>query len=253
MLPNGAMGAMHETRNFVLVIALIVGIVWGVVAWFVMGPNTMLLDVQRAASVAVIVVFTAWLLYALKIEDKLPNHLQEVVGKLYFEADGISFMPIVRANGDRAELSLYYQNRFENPAEAIVHLRPPQDSFLIRSGMRDVHIAFMTDGGDFGVIHQPIAVPTHLQGQVVEVQLAAASYYPRSHGARWRRGPGMACGTLLVDWRGGALKTGVHEVSGELELVNPVILHLSMPAGVRCEADERDEWTQKQLVAGPAA
>ncbi len=244
---------MHEKRNFVLVIVLIVGVIWTVVAWIVMGPNTMLLYVQRTASVAVIVGCAAWLMYALKVEDKLPNHLKEIVGELYYEADGISFMPIVRANGDKAELSLYYQNRFENPAESIVHLRPPQDSFLIRPGMRDVHIAFVADGGDFGVIRQPIAVPTHLQGQVVDVQLAAASYYPRSHGARWRRGSGMACGTLLVDWRGAALKTGVHEVSGELELVDPVTLHLSMPAGVRCETDERDMWTQEQLVAGPAA
>ena len=244
---------MHETRNFVLVIALIVGIMWGVVAWFVIGPGTILLGVQRAGSVTLIVVCTAWLVYALKIEDKLPDHLGEVVGELYYEADGISFMPIVRANGDQAELSLYYQNRFENPAEAVVHLRPPQDSFLIRPGMRDVHIAFMADGGDFGVIHQPIAVPAHLQGQVVDVHLAAASYYPRSHGARWRRAPGMACGTLLVDWRGAALKTGVHEVSGELELVGPATLHLSMPQGVRSETDEHDVWTQQQLVAGPAA
>ncbi len=244
---------MHETRNFMLVIALIVGVVWGVVAWFVMGPNTMLVPAQRIASVVLIVVCAAWLVYAMKFEDKLPDHLKEVVGDLYYEADGISFMPIVRANGDQAELNLYYQNRYENPAEAIVHLRPPQDSFLIRPGMRDVHIAFMADGGDFGVIHQPIAVPDHLQGQVVNVHLAAASYYPRSHGARWRRAPGMACGTLLVDWRGAALKTGVHEVSGELELVDPVTLHLSMPAGVRCETDEHDLWTQRQLVPGPAA
>ena len=244
---------MHETRNFVLVIALIVGVAWGVIAWFVMASNTMLLDVQRAGSVALIVLCGAWLFYALKIEDKLPNHLREVVGDLYYEADGISFMPIVRANGDQAELSLYYQNRFENPAEAIVHLRPPEDSFLIRPGMRDVHIAFMADGGDFGVIRQPIAVPAHLQGQVVDVHLAAVSYYPRSHGARWRRARGMKCGALLVDWRGAALKTGVHEVSGELELLDPVTLHLSMPPGVRSETNEHDMWKQEQLVAGPAA
>jgi hypothetical protein len=37
------------------VITLIVGIMWGVVAWFV---------------------------FALKIEQKLPNHLREVVGEL---------------------------------------------------------------------------------------------------------------------------------------------------------------------------
>ncbi len=244
---------MHETRNFVLVIALIAGVVWGVVAWFVLGPDTFLRDPQRIASVVVVVVCAAWLAYALKIEDKLPDHLKEVLGGIYYETDGLCFMPIVRANGDQAELSLYYQNRFENLVEVIVHFRPPEDSFVIRPGLRDIHIAFRADGGDFGVIHQPIAVPQHLQGQVIDVQLAAASYYPRSHGARWRRAAGMPCGSLLVDWGGAAFKTGVHEGSGELELISPVTLHLSMPAGVRTEAHEHDMWTQQQLVAGTTA
>ena len=244
---------MHETRNFVLVIALIAGVVWGVVAWFVLGQDTLLRDPQRIASVAIVVGCAAWLVYALKIADTLPDQLKEVLGGIYYETAGVCFMPIVRANGDQAELSLYYQNRFENLAQVIVHFRPPEDSFVVRPGLRDIHIAFRADGGDFGVIHQPIAVPEHLQGQVIDVQLAAASYYPRSHGARWRRASGMACGTLLVDWRGAALKTGVHEVSGELELVDPVTLHLSMPPGVRSETNERNTWKQEQLVAGPAA
>ncbi len=242
---------MHEIRNFVLVISLIAGVVWSVLAWFVLGQGTFLRDPQRIASVVVVVVCAAWLVYALRIQDKLPDHLKEVLGGIYYEADGLSFMPIVRANGDQAELSLYYQNRFENLAEAIVHLRPPEDSFVFRPGLRDIHIAFTADGGEFGVIHQPIAVPRHLQGQVIDVQLAAASYYPRSHGARWRRVAGIPCGTLLVDWGGAAFKTGVHEGSGEIELISPVTLHLSMPEGVRSEANERDMWTQQQISAGP--
>ena len=238
---------MHEKRNFVLVIALIVSVVWAVIASFLLGPDAVLRLPQRIASIAAVVGCAVWLVYALKVEDKLPNHLKETIGGMYYEADGICFMPIIRASGDQAELSLYYQNRFENPAEAIVHLRPPADSFVIRPGARDIHIAFRVDGGDFGVIHQPIAVPSHLQGQVVDVELAAGSYYPRSHGARWRREPGMPCGSLLVDWGGAAFKTGVHEGSGEIELISPVTLHLSMPSGVRTEPHERDMWTQTVL------
>ncbi len=241
---------MHEKRNFVLVIALIGSVVWAVIASFVLGPDAALRLPQRIASIAAVVLCAVWLVYALKVEDKLPNHLKEAIGGMYYEADGICFMPIVRANGDQAELSLYYQNRFENPAEAIVHLRPPADSFVIRPGARDIHIAFGVDGGDFGVIHQAIAVPSHLQGQVVDVELAAVSYYPRSHGARWRREPGMPCGSLLVDWAGAAFKTGIHEVSGEIELIKPATLHLSMPAGVCEQAHEQKVWRQEQLVAG---
>ena len=60
----------------------------------------------------------------------------------------------------------------------------------------------------------------------------------------------MPCGSLHVDWGGAAFKSGVHEASGELDLIKPVTLHLSMPAGVRVEAQEQELWKQEQLVAG---
>jgi hypothetical protein len=240
---------VHETRNFLLVIALLASVLWAVLAWFVFGPDTAWLVPQRIISIILIPPFAAWLLYALKFEDKLPNKLKGVSG-VYYEADGLSFMPAIRARGGQAELSVYYQNRYENPAQAIVHLRPPEDSFVIRPGLRDVHIAFKAGGGDFGVIHQPIAVPEHLQGEVIDVQLAAASYYPRSQGARLRKEAGMPCGTLLVDWAGAAFKTGVHEVSGEIDLHGSVTLHLSMPVDVRPEATGRETWKQELLAAG---
>lgn len=241
---------MHETRNFVLVLVLIASIVWATIVWFVLGPDTALIVQQKALSLPLIVASAAWLFYALTFEDKLPDHLRDVLGDIYYDADGLSFMPIVRPNGNQAELSLYYQNRFENPVEAIVHLRPPQDSFVIRPGVCDVHFAFKAGGGDFGVIHQPIAVPPHLQGDVVNVQMSAASWYPRSHGARLRKRAGLACGSLDVDWGGAAFKTGVHEVSGEIELHDPVTLHLSMPVEVTATMTGREAWKQEQLVAG---
>jgi hypothetical protein len=240
---------VHETRNFLLVIALLASVVWAVVAWFVLGPHATWLWPQRIISLLLIPAFTLWLVYALKFEDKLPNNLKELSG-VYYEVDGLCFMPMIRTTGEQAELSVYYQNRFENPVQAIVHLRPPEDSFVIRPGVSDVHIAFKAGGGDFGVIHQPIAVPEHLQGEVIDVQLAAGSYYPRSHGARGRKEAGMQCGTLLVDWTGAAFKTGVHEVSGEIQLNGPVTVHLSMPAAVRAEPTGRETWKQEQLVPG---
>jgi hypothetical protein len=241
---------VHETRNFLLVIALLASVLWAAMAWFVFGQDTTWLWPQRIIATLLTVPFGLWLLYALKFEDKLPDNLREVLGDVYYEADGLSFMAIVRTVGKRAELSLYYQNRFENPVQAIIHLRPPADCFVIREGMRDVHFAFKAGGGDFGVIHQPIAVPEHLQGEVIDIQLAAASFYPRSQGARLRKEPGLPCGTLHVDWAGAAFKAGVHEVSGEINLQRPVTLHLSMPIDVQAEATGRETWKQEQLAAG---
>ncbi len=238
---------MHETRNFLVVLVLVASVIWAIVAWFVLNPEASATLAQRVASVVIALGAAAWLIYAFKFEDKLPNHLKEALGGIYYETDGLCFLPIVRMNGDQAEISVYYQNRYEGPAQAVVHLRPPEDSFVIKAGMRDVHFAFKADGGDYGVIHQPIAVPRHLQGEVIEVQLAAASHYPRAHGARLRREAGLPCGSLLVDWGGAAFKSGVHEVSGEIELINPVTLHLSMPTCVQ-EKPSEVLWKQERLA-----
>ena len=246
---------MHETRNFLLVIILAAATLWAGLTWFVLGEDTPALQFQRIAAPIIMLFCGLWLFYAMRFEDKLPDHLRSVVGPMYYEADGLSFMPMVRVRGGQAELCVYYQNRHENPVQAIVHLRPPDDSFIIRSGAHDVHFAFKADGGDFGAVHQPIAVPPHLQGEVINVQLAAATFYPRSHGACLRRRPGaLACGSLLVDWAGAAFKTGVHEVSSEIKLVNPCTLHFSMPKSVRAQPElSLDTWKQEQLVAGGLA
>jgi len=241
---------MHERRNFILILVVAASFVWSFIAWLMLGPDATLLWPQRIIATAVLIGSAAWLAYGLWIEDKLPDHLREVVGDMYYEADGVSFMPIIRTTGDQAELCVYYQNRFENLAQVIIHLRPPEESFVIRPGVHDVHFAFRAGGGDFGVIHQPIAVPAHLQGDVLDVQLAAATYYPRSQGSRWRKRPGMPCGTLPVDWGGAAFRVGVHEVSGEIELFQPTSLHLSMPRDVTTELRHQDLWKQEQLAAG---
>ncbi len=243
---------MHETRNFVLVLVLIATVIWTIVSWILLSPDSGggLIWVQRFVAPLFAAGSGAFLFYALRYEDKLPDYLREVVGDIYYEAEGLSFMPIVRVHDGCAELCVYYQNRFEGPAEAIVHLRPPDESFIVREGMRDIHFSFRCNGGDFGAIHQPIAVPHHLQGEVVTLELAAASYYPRSHGACLRRRPGLACGTMPVDWSGSALKSGVHEGSNEMELTSPAQLHLAMPVGVSDALHDHVPWRQEQLEAG---
>ena len=238
---------MHERRNFGLVIGALASFIWLIFAWVFAGDSAALWW-HRAGSSAAFLVLSGGLLYALKFEDKLPDYLREMVGEIYYDADGLSFMPAVRHRNGRAELCLYYQNRFEGPVQAIVHLRPPDESFAVRDGMRDMHFAFTAGGGDFGAIHLPIAVPRHLQGDVVNVSLAAATFYPRSHGSRLRRHDGMPCGTLPVDWAGSAFKTGVHEVSNELTLHAPATLHLSMPRNVNEAIDPRATWRQERLA-----
>lgn len=246
---------MHERRNLMMIVLLLACAAWSGFAWIGLDPGHWSTLSQRVFATLMAASLAAWLFYAMKFEDKLPDHLRKVVGEFYYEADGLSFMPMVRLRQGRAELCVYYQNRYENPVEAIVHLRPPPagESFEIRPGMRDVHFAFRAGGGDFGVIHQPIFVPPRLAGQVIEVRLAASSWYPRSHGARLRSKAGMACGSLLVDWGGNPLRIGVHEVCGEMPLQDPVTLRMSLPpVGLDEPPVRTDLWRQEMLAAGAA-
>jgi len=258
--------SVHERRNFILVLLLIACAVWAICGWLLAGEGiaaaSSLVWVQRVASLVGVGGLGAFLAWSMLAEDKLPDHLREVAGEIYYEAGGdaggqvggLCFMPMVRRSSKgNAELCIYYQNRFENPVSAVVHLRPPLDSFVIREGMRDAHFAFRASGGDFGCIRQPIAVPRHLQGEVVEVELAAACHYARGQGSCLRRRAGLACGSLNIDWHGAAFKTGVHEVCGEIELVRPTVLHLSMPTDVRSRAEENLPWRQEQIAAGVTA
>lgn len=245
---------MHDRRNFIIVLLLLGSIVWAFLAWFVMVPDVVLFQPQRILSISIAALAAGGLVYALRFEDKLPDHMKQIVGDVYYEADGLTFMPTVRLREDRAELCLYYQNRFENTAQAVVHLRPPEDSFVIRPGMHDVHFAFKAGGGDFGVIHQPITVPDHLRGEVIQIQLAAASLYPRSHGARLRKNIGLPCGSVLVDWGGAAFKSGVHEASGEIELKGPVTVRLAMPrAATEQVVTDTALWRQERIAEGIVA
>jgi len=58
---------------------------------------------------------------------------------------------------------------------------------------------------------------------------------------------------MLVDWGGSAVKSGVHEVSGEIELHNPTTIHLSMPTGVAAYATGNESWRQQCIEMGPRA
>lgn len=243
---------MHENRNLSLVLGLLAALVWGFAAWFVLNPDTApAIGAQRWLSLFVFIGVGGWLFYALRIEDKLPDHLGEKVGGMYYAVDGVSFMPTIRKRGEQAELCVFYQNNYENQAQVIVHLRPPDDAFVLTPGVHDIHFAFLAGGGDYGALRQPIAIPEHVQGEVLDFEMAAASHYPRSHGARYRRETGMPCGSLHVDWGGSAFKSGVHEVSGEIDLTNTVHLRLAMPTGVAPYETGDGTWRQECMQRGP--
>jgi len=200
---------MHEKRNFILVLIGTASLLWAIWAWTM--SESGFVDATKLFPTLITLAIAGFLIYAFNIEDQLPDRLEELVGSHYFEADGVCLLPVVRASPNGPELSIYYQNRFENPASVIVHLRPAQHSFTVVQDATDVHIAFRVGGGDV---------------------MVGVSHYPRSHGTRWRRHEGHPCGSMDVDWVGNAMKIGAHEVDGTIELRDPVMLHLCMPENI---------------------
>lgn len=236
---------MRETRNIVLIV-MVFGF-FGYAFWAVLmnrADDPLHLWSHRGASIVGFLLTCIGLIWALRFEDKMPDSLADYTGGVYYEQNGLCFMPVMRRSGEQAFLHVYFENRFENDCNAIVHLRPPADSILHHPDAADIHFAFTCPGGGVGVLEQPIAVHPQLQGQVVEVKMAAAVNYPHSHGDQLRSHKGMPCGTLNVDW-GETFRASRHELGGEVELVNPVTIHLPIPQNVSNVIRRGQQWTQK--------
>lgn len=234
---------MHQRRNDILVVLMIVALGWAFFAWLIapdyaknLWPSV---ASHQAGSGAAVLILVAAMVYCFKIEDKMTDKLAQVTGGRYFESEGLCFMPLVRVVNQRygnknhriAEISLYYQSRYSGPCDAVIHLRPKVRAFCSHRGGRDVHFTFRCPPGGFGVVHQPVAVHPDLMGESVEVLVAAATNWPKTHGQKLRSHKGEPCGSFDVDWAL-AYRQSEHELNGELELHNPGVIHLAMPEGV---------------------
>lgn len=247
---------MHERRNLIAILAFCISLGWLFFAWLVapdyapdLPPG---LGVHQWASTGTAVALLALLLYYLKFEDKLPDDLARITAGHYLEREGLCFMPVMRVREDDrghllAEISLYYQNRYGNECEVVIHMRPANHGFASHRGASDIHFAFRCPGGGFGVVHQPVGVPTEHQGEVVEVQIAAAVRYPKTHGTELRSHRGSPCGTFNVDWEL-AYRQTQHELGGEIILRDPATIHLTMPEGVAAGI-ARAEFTVETLTS----
>jgi hypothetical protein len=254
---------VHERRNLVVTVLLGVAAFWALFAWLIapdywpgVPPS---IGFHRAASLASVILLGLGLWYGYSVEDRLDDKLATVTAGRYFEREGMCFaiLPRVRqargaaggGAGTQAEISLYYQNRYSGPCEAVIHLRPPEGAFFSHKGARDVHFAFRCEPGAFGVVHQPVGVPERPPGEIVKVQVAAAVRWPRGKGEELRRRCGEPVGTFDVDWAL-AYRQSEHELGGEIELKDPASVPVALPEGVQTRI-ERGEYVNEVLaVAG---
>ena len=251
---------MRQHRKNILIGICCVVLLWGLFAW-VVAPDFVKnlwpsVRFHQLASLGVLLLCGAGLLFVMKFQDQAEDHLAKVTQGHRYERDGVCFWPLVRVQTTRdgrtrAEIALYYQARYSGMAEVVFHLRPDDGTFYSHRGGRDIHFAFHCEGSGFGVVHQPIAVPREFQGRTVTVRLAAAVRYPHTRGTVVRSKQGEPVGTFDVDWAL-AYRQSRHELCGEIELLRPTTMHLTLPEGVESDI-LRGEFVQESLVAVPAS
>lgn len=238
---------LREKRNALLVVVMFVAFGWAFWAWLLTGEADSSGDwVHRIAAPLIMLIAAGAFVWSIGFEDKLPDHLSDYAGGVYYEQAGLCFMPVIRKKNERAYIHIYYQNRFDSPVESIIHLRPPDNTMQHRPDAKDIHFAFICPGGGVGVIEQPVAVHPRLQGQTVDVELAAAVNYRHNRGHQLRSRKGLPCGTFEVDW-GINFRTGMHELSGEIELLNPATVHLPIPRDVSNRIKSGEHWSHRIL------
>jgi len=250
---------MHERQTMMVCVLFGIALIWAFFAWIILFAIPSIesgvpfgSSFHRYVSLGLLLLFGAWLVYQLKMRDRMDDRLGDMTMGRYFEQDGLCFMPLLRVvkkrdGSPQTEISLYYQNRFSGVCEAVIHLRPSDGAFFSHRGARDVHFAFRAAPGAFGVIHQPVGVKAEHQGEHIEALLAAAVRWPRSRGEQLRRKKGMNVGSFDVDWAL-AYRQSRHELGGEIELHDPVTMHLTMPQNV-CTHVERSEFTNETIEA----
>lgn len=235
---------MHDTRNNLLIFGFAGLTLYAFYAWLFAAdftPDVLpSVEFHRYLSSGAGLVVGAAMVYFVYLQDKLNDDLAKVSGGQYFERDGLCFWPVVRvrrakgkddAEKNVAEVCLYYQSRYSGVCEAVIHMRPPSGSIYSHKGASDLHFAFRTQPGGYGVIHQPIAVAREIQGQSIALEFGAAVRWPGLRGDKLRSKQGRACGTFNVDWSL-AHRLSRHELCGEIDLIDATRVTLGMPTDV---------------------
>lgn len=230
---------MHDGRNTGYTLLLVIAILWAFFVWLAAPALEWEIGaplVQKALSLLAVAGLGGLVMYCLSTEDPLDDRLALATAGHYFERDGLCFMPLTRVvqtdEGPQAEVSLYYQSRYNGLCEAVIHLRPDAGAIRTPDGSRGLVFAFRCDPGAFGVIHQPIGIPHGFQGATVEADIGAAVRWPRGHGEVVRSREGAPCGRFAVDWAR-VYSQPAQELGGQIELKKPARIHLALPEKVR--------------------
>lgn len=227
---------MNESFKATLGAVIFFGCI-GAVTWLVDPPQGETWQYKvRWISLALIVLPTVLLVWASRRKDKAPDFLRQHFGT-YFERDGFCFVVRPEVKDGVCQLSVYFQNRYENSCRASVLLSPSSFFFKSNEPIQTLTFGVECEGASFGRIYAPWPVPAGSQGKVASLDVAASVQYPQGRGQLLRYRDGLRVGAASADfWREGLVLAGA--LTGAIVISRPARMKFTLPTGVAAQLAE---------------
>jgi hypothetical protein len=150
--------------------------------------------IGRIISTLTVAVAGILLIYSKTRKNKAPDLLAKICPS-YFERNGLCFAIIPEIVGGQSRISVYYQNRYEQPCEAVIWLAPTKVAFKDVSELPEFKTTILSEGGEFGRKSCDFGLPLHFKNEAIMWNVAASTKYPKGRGRLLRLQDGLRVGT----------------------------------------------------------
>jgi len=152
----------------------------------------------------------------------------------YFENNGVCFNFLLDVDNGIATLNLYYQNRWSQPFCG--------SATLFHKSIKPMTVKVQGDGGTFGVVRKPFAIPDSVQGFSRSCTISAGFDFPDGKGEQIR----SVGGSLLGEQSGGIVKTSLLRILNLTTIPEAVVANYTLPKNVATELP--DDVKETELV-----
>ena len=182
----------------------------------------------RTGCSLVLVVSVALLIWAKTRKNKAPDFLAKIFSP-YFERNGLCFAIVPQVLNSQCELSIYYQNRYDQPCEALVWIAPTNVAFKDVSALPEFKLDIACKGGEFGRMFCLCGLPMRFKGQIILWNVAATTKYPQGRGQLLRLRDGLRVGTEAKISIGRQLLRAFGALAGHFHSEKPARIQIRFP------------------------
>jgi hypothetical protein len=174
----------------------------------------------------------AGILYRESRKKEVLKDMLAEISLRYFERDGLCFTFVPQVHEGICWISVFFQSRYERPCEARLVMRPEHWATLGGRPIAPIDVDVAVEGGSFGVLRFPVAVPLVVQGVVIHCDVLASVSYPSGRGKLLRLRHGLHVGEPGPVSTGRLLLGLLRVASGTIGVTHPARISLQMPKPV---------------------